>query len=45
MTAYGSSVEAVSLGEAGGDEDEDIQRDTVNIGERVLPLADTHERK
>ena len=45
MTAYESGSETILLRrEMGGDEGKDVQRNTVYGSERVLPLADSHQR-
>jgi len=44
MTAYVTGVETVRLGmEVGGDEGEDVQRNTVDVNEGVPPLADARQ--
>ena len=45
MTAYVTGVETVRLGiEVGGDEGKDVQRNAVDMNERVPPLADVCQR-
>jgi len=45
MTAYMTGVETVRLGiEVGGDEGKDIQRNAVDVNERVPPFADACQR-
>jgi len=45
MTAYVTDAKAVCLGmEVGGDQRKDVQRDAVDVNERVPPLADVRQR-
>ena len=39
MTAHRSGMETVLLGEVGGDEGKNIDRDAIDVGKGVLPLA------